>query len=181
MARIVPSDRTPLELEDATPYTASLSSVEYQANNNETHPDWPDQLKFVWTVHSGAEDQELWVWASVKLGQTKGGKVAKLRTILNALAGRKAADAIAWLEDGSDGEPIAWGYPDGVTVAADKGLQLRIIGHNEDGQDGGNRFVVDTFASAKRSVVPNPVADSEPKAPREVREKQAVTPAGVPF
>ena len=181
MARRTPTEARPLDLDDATPYTANLTGVQYQ-QTGEAHPDWPDQFKFVWSVDvPNGEPQELWTWASIKLGQTKGGKVAKLRSILNALAGRKATDPIAWLEDGSDGEPIAWGYPDGSQHICDSGEQLRlkIVGHNDEGNDGGNRFVVDQYASARSVRTLNVDPALAPLTPRPAAEP--VTAAAVPF
>ena len=150
MARRTAPETTPLELDDATPYTAVLVKAEYQ-EQTEAHPDWPDQIRFTWRVADpvGGEDQELWTWASIKLGQTKGGKVSKLRTILNALAGRKSTDPIAWLEDGSDDAPITWGYPGDLAVLTTEGEpRLRIVGHNEDTADG-SKFVVDQYAAIR--------------------------------
>lgn len=188
MARHTPNEVKPLDLDDATPYVARLVSAEYQAAS-EPHLDWPNQIKFVWRVGSAdsdADDQELWTWAAIKLGQTKGGKVAKLRTILNALAGRKSNDPIAWLEDGSDGESIAWGYPDGVEFTTGGDLQtlsLRIVGHNEDTNDGGSKFVVDQYAAnqtSRRGGVK--VGAVDPVEPAVLPQRSAApAPEAVPF
>ena len=167
-------ESTPLELDDATPYSAFLVKAEYQAPN-EQHPDWPDQIRFTWRVvdPAGGEDQELWTWASIKLGQTKGGKVSKLRTILNALAGRKSTDPIAWLEDGSDGAEITWGYPgDQAFFATGNEPQLRIVGHNEDTADG-SKFVVDQYAAVRTQRAAAAVAS---QAPRETAPEATSTP-----
>ena len=178
MTRRTAPETTPLELEDATPYNAFLMKAEYQPPN-EQHPDWPDQIRFTWRVvdPNGGGDQELWTWASIKLGQTRGGKASKLRTILNALAGRKRTDPIAWLEDGSDGKPITWGYASGDDVKVDPESgdpHLRIVGHNEDAGDGSSKFVVDQYAVAAKST-----RRADP-APRE-EVSAAVAAAGVPF
>jgi hypothetical protein len=116
MTHVTPGSASQIQLEDGEAYEAVLVGVEVERGRKWDDQSEPsDQVKLVWQIGDD-EENTLWTFFSLRLGinrTTK--KPARLRQILNALAGRPEGDEIAWVDDGIGAGAVfgEWAYPDG--------------------------------------------------------------------
>lgn len=157
MARITPKSSAVPTLNEFEPYVVQLQSVELQPPG-----EYGPSVKFVLQV-AGNPDDTLYVWAGVALGKASTGKVAKLRSMLNAFAGRNEAEVITWFED----EDFTYGYADGSICTLRPGDPVTIRGRMTPRAEGGDQFTVEYFT-------PAPGVDRS-------RTAASVRPAAVPF
>src|SRR2546421_8217465 len=123
MARITPAQNSfDLEnLRDYDPYRARLKKIDWGRSSEEYGAE--SRLELTWALLGGEDDQTLKDWISLRLGQQQNGQVAKLRMLLNALAGRPEATEVAWFDD----ETLEWSY-DGTVPAGQlaEGHEVRL-------------------------------------------------------
>ena len=153
MARITPSDGTLVKLEDYTPYQALLTAAQI-VDGSEAYP--VKRLEVTWQLANGDPDDTIKDWCSLKLGQVPGGDVAKLRQLLNAIAGKPETTKVAWFDDAT----LEWGYDAKLTV----GLPVTFRGKNKPKQSDPTqlRYRIEAYqpASASAAAPPPPPGPS---------------------
>lgn len=202
MARITPSTGTAADvsqLEDDEPYVMEITGMSFEESD---HPQYGHQkrlrltLAFVDESGQANRDDTILDWLGLKLGQTQGGEIAKLRQLLNALAEESKETTVAWFDD----DTLEWSY-DGDLVALQLVEGQRVVVRGElvmkTGADGTpvRRYRVKKYQPVKKGRPKNGSATQTPKAPvsppttatavqttrRTVAETTDVDPDDIPF
>lgn len=166
MARITPNQGTVANLEqlrDYEPYAVSLVETGFQDGAIEYGGE--QRLTVDWQLPDGSTLRD---YIGLKLGKQKSGEVAKLRKLLNALAGRPEQEEIAWFDD----ESLEWSYDGQFPVARlTPGLPVIIRGKHGVKEDGTPKFGITAY---------QPAASSQAAAPPQYQQPQPVPPVPPP-
>jgi len=155
--RITPSSRTVnVTIEPDEFYEVTLKALATSTGSAQYGGEL--QLQVDWEYEDASEVRD---WISLRLGKQQNGTVAKLRQLLNSIAGKPYDTEIAWF----DSDTMEWGYEkDGD--AFDKLTEGRsclargIRGTKEDGQP---TFKVDAYRPLKKAA--NRPADTRAMKP----------------
>lgn len=146
IARITPGSAGPItKMENLEWYPARIASVARQeedpARVDPEGKPYPANLIVDFALSSDPDDT-IRAYLGFKIGQQKGGQVARLRALCNALAGKPETTPIAWFDDAT----FQFGYADGTEfmVQTAQGLHLQ-------GKTVGDRFKVTEYRAARAS------------------------------
>lgn len=103
MPRQASNQPTGPQLDEERSYTGTLKAVTIEPSKNPLYPD--PQVKLVLAVSVDGKIEDVTDYLGIRIGQQKDGTIAKLRQLLNALAG-KEREADLWL----DPDALEWGY-----------------------------------------------------------------------
>jgi hypothetical protein len=103
-----PSDtKRDVGLKDYERYTATLADMEGIVSSPEYGGG--KRLQITWKLEDGSTLRD---WLGFKTGLTQGNEPSKMRTLLNAIAGRKPHAPIEWVDD----ETLDFKFPDDDTT-----------------------------------------------------------------
>lgn len=154
MPRITPSTRAVNDtIEPDEFYEVTLKAINTSTGSVQYGSEL--QLQIDWEYEDGSEVRD---WLSLRLGKQQNGTVAKLRQMLNSIAGKPYDAEVAWF----DSDTMEWGYekdaPAHDKLSEGRACLARGIRGTKD--DGSATFKLDAYrplkkaAPAKKKLVP---------------------------